>query len=105
MIRALIIIDSANLQEAVLLLQSSPFSYSKEEAEQIFVPAGSPDGNKPATKHWLSGEISEEHLAACENLCKNFSWAKYWTYSLESQASFPYDKLTELGLQPLKSEI
>lgn len=105
MIRTLILIDSSKLETAKNILQQPPFSYSAETAEEIFVPAGSPSGDKPATKHWLSGEISEEHLAACESLCKNFSWAKYWTYDLESQPSFPYDKLIELGLQPLKSDI
>lgn len=105
MIKTLIVIDSAKLKTTVGLLQKPPFSYPAEIAKEIFVPAGSPSGDKPATKHWLSGEISEEHLAACESLCKNFSWAKYWTYDLESQPSFPYDKLIALGLQPLKSEI
>lgn len=98
MIKTLIVIDSAKLKTTVGLLQKPPFSYPAEIAKEIFVPAGSPSGDKPATKHWLSGEISEEHF-------KNFSWAKYWTYDLESQPSFPYDKLIALGLQPLKSEI
>jgi hypothetical protein len=103
-IRALIIIDSINLLEAVELLQLPQFSYSKEQAEQIFVPAGSPNGEKPATKHWLSGELTQEHWQTCQQLCQLFSWANVYSYNLEEDPLFPYKKLQELGIQPIKFE-
>ena len=105
MTRTLVIIDSAHLSEAILLLQAPPLEYSAELAESIFVPAGSPTGEKPATKHWLSGELIDEHFQACQFLAKNLDWANVWSYNLEAQPDFPIQRLMEFGVIPLVSDV
>lgn len=95
MMRILVIIETAHLDEARALLEKPPFSLSAEEAADTFVRAD--QGN---TRYWLSGQVSDVALAACQQLAAALPWAECHVYDLDTQASFPAEWLTQNGLQP-----
>lgn len=94
MMRILVIIETAHLDEARALLEKPPFSLSAEEAADTFVRA-----DQGGTRYWLSGQVSDVALSACQQLASTLPWAECHQYDLDTQASFPAEWLTQNGLQ------
>jgi len=103
--RAIVIVEAAYLAAARSLLQQEPFNQTPEEAAETFVPMGSPTGNAPATYYWLSAELSDAALAACQQLCTALSWATCHSYNAEANPQTPSDIRTNMSLQPIKPQI
>jgi len=102
MIRALLIITAEHLASARALATVPPFSLSEAEAQQMFVPAGSPTGDAPATHFWASGAFDAATWQALQDLAAALPWAEAHQYDLETQPAYPYNLLATLGLQPMK---
>ena len=100
MMRILVIIETAHLDEARALLEQPPFSLSAEEAADTFVRAD--QGN---TRYWLSGQVSDVALAACQQLAAALPWAECHQYDLDAQPDFPILKLAEMGLRPFEPDM
>jgi len=105
MTRAVILIKTEHLLSARALAQAAPFSLSEDEANHLFVPAGSPTGNAPATYYWIAGLFTPENLNAIQGLAMLLPWADCCVYDIDTDPSFPYAKLTELGLLPMKGDL
>jgi hypothetical protein len=107
MIRALITLKAANLNDAIALAQQAPFHVPAEKAVDLFVPANeerSEDGLTvitPATLFWASGEFSEAHFEAMSTQADGLDWASVDTYNLLTDPDFPSTKLAELEGQTL----
>lgn len=102
MTRALLIILAEHVVSARALATATPFSLTAEEAEGLFVPAGSPTGAAPATHWWASGQFIDVHWQAIQGLAMLLPWADCHTYDLNQQPLFPEQQLASLGLQPLE---
>lgn len=100
MMRILVIIATAHLDEARALLEQPPFSLSAEEAADTFVRA-----DQGGTRYWLSGQVSDVALAACQQLASALPWAECHEYDLDAQPDFPMLKLAELGLRPFEPDM
>jgi hypothetical protein len=101
MTRALLIITTDHLPSARALAEAAPFSLPPEEAERLFVPAGSADGQPPASHYWASGVFTPEQTAALTQLSTALPWAEMHVYDLATEPQKPLEILAALGLQPL----
>jgi hypothetical protein len=95
MMRILVIIEKVHLDEARALLEKPPFSLSAKESADTFVRADQGD-----TRYWLSGQVSDVALAACQQLASALPWAECHEYDLDTQPGFPAEWLTQNHLQP-----
>lgn len=105
MTRALLIILTDHVDSARALAQSPPFNLTEAQAAELFVPAGSPTGDAPATHYWAAGVFTDAHWDAIQSLAGLLPWADCHIYDINTQPDFPFTQLATLGLQPLKGEI
>lgn len=105
MTRAVLIILAEHLLSARALATASPFSLTEAEAQTLFVPAGSPTGDAPATHYWAAGLFTPEHWNAIQGLAMLLPWAYCYAYDIDADPACPYTKLTDLGLLPMKGEL
>lgn len=102
MIRALVSIKAANIEEARAIAQAPPFNVPDEVAAALFVPANeirSEDTltiTTPATIFWASGEFDDVHFAAMSAQAAGLDWASVDAYDLLSDPGFPARRLAEL---------
>lgn len=104
MTRALLIIQAEHVASARALAMATPFNLTEEEAANLFVPAGSPTGDAPATHYWVAGLFTPIYWNAIQGLAMLLPWANCHTYDLGTQPDFPDIQLASLGLQRLKSK-
>jgi hypothetical protein len=105
MIRGLILILAEHLPSARALATTAPFSLTEEEAANLFVPAGSPSGDGPATHYWAAGLFTPTHWSAIQGLAMLLPWADCQAYDIATQPDFPDTQLAVLGLQRWKGEM
>lgn len=105
MTRALLIIQADHVASARALATAAPFSLTEQEAENLFVPAGSPTGLAPATHFWSSGSFTTEFWQAIQQLSQLLPWAECHAYDLDAQPHFPDEQLDSLGLQRMKGDM
>ena len=107
MIRGLIIVKAAHVEEARTLAQQPPFSISAETAAAFLVPANpvySGDGmtiTTPATLYWASGEFEPAFWAGILQAADALDWGGAWEYDIDNDPSFPQTKLAEIADEPL----
>jgi hypothetical protein len=101
MTRALLIIPSDQLASARAMAMVDPFNLSEAEADQLFVMAGSPTGQLPATHYWASGIFTPEQWSAIQQLAASLPWAEAHEYNQDVEINFPWERLTALGLQAI----
>ncbi len=107
MIRGLIIVKAAHVEEARTLAQQPPFSTTPENAASFLVPANAEYGedgftiNTPATLYWASGEFEPAFWDAIEQAADALDWGGAWPYDRDTQPGFPLTKLAELEGQTL----
>jgi hypothetical protein len=101
MTRALLIITADHLPSARALAEMEPFSLPTEEADKLFVPAGSADSSSPASHYWASGVFNADQIAALTQLSTSLPWAEMHLYDLATEPQKPLEVLTALGLQPI----
>ena len=104
MTRALLIIQADHVPSARALATATPFSLTEEEAANLFVPAGSPTGDAPATHYWVAGLFTPIYWNAIQGLAMLLPWADCHAYDLDTQPDFPDTQLAALGLKRLNSE-
>jgi hypothetical protein len=95
MTRILVIIDAEHLPSARALLEMEPFLQTPEQAAASFVRA-----DQGGTRYWLSAQVSDTALAACQQLAAALPWAECHEYDLDTQPGFPAEWLTQNHLQP-----
>jgi len=100
MTRILVIIHAEHVPSARALLEMEPFNHTPEQAANSFVRAD--QGN---TRYWLSGQVSDVALAACQQLASALPWAECHQYDLDTQPDFPILKLAEMGLRPFEPDM
>lgn len=105
MTRALLIITAEHLASARALAQAEPFSLTEAQAAEMFVPAGSPTGDAPATHYWASGLFEAAHWASIRSLAALLPWAECHVYDMDSEPGFPQARLATMNLQPMKGEM
>jgi hypothetical protein len=102
MIRALVSIKAANIEEARAIAQAPPFNVPAEIAANLFVPANevrNAEGTViliPATIFWASGEFDDVHFAAMASQAAGLDWASVDSYDLLNDPGFPARRLAEL---------
>lgn len=101
MTRLLIIIAAEHLLSARALAGAAPFSLSEADAAALFVPAGSPTGELPATHWWAAGLFTVEQVQALQTLDATVSWGSVQMYDLTEAPGRPMEALEKMGLQPL----
>ena len=107
MIRGLIIVKAANVEQARTLAQQPPFSATPENAAAFLVPANpvrAEDGmtiTTPATLYWASGVFEDAFWAAIVQAADAYDWGGAWEYDMETHPDFPKAKLAEIQFQPL----
>lgn len=104
MTRALLIILADHVDSARALAQATPFSLSEADAANLFLPAGSPTGDAPATHYWAAGVFEAMHWQAIQGLAMLLPWADCHEYDIQTQLDFPLTQLASLGLQPMKGD-
>lgn len=105
MTRALLIITAEHLASARALAQAYPFNLSESQAAEMFVPAGSPTGDAPATHYWVSGLFEAAYWASIQSLAALLPWAECHMYDMDSEPDFPQTRLAAMHLQPMKGEM
>lgn len=105
MTRAVVIILQEHLEGAQALATASPFLLPEEQAAELFVPAGSPTGNAPATHYWIAGLFDSTQWNALQGLAMLLPWADCNAYDMETDPAFPFTQLASLGLQPMKGDL
>lgn len=105
MTRAVVIIQTEHLASARALATTTPFSLTEEQAAQLFVPAGSPTGDTPATHYWIAGLFDVAAWNAIQGLVMLLPWADCHAYDMDAQPDFPFTQLAALGLQPMKGDL
>jgi hypothetical protein len=100
MTRILVIIEAEHLPSARALLEMEPFLQTPEQAATSFVQADQGD-----TRYWLSAQVSNEAMAACQQLASALPWAEWHEYDLDTQPDFPILKLAEMGLRPFEPDM
>jgi len=109
MIRGLIIVKAANVEEARTLAQQPPFSATPESAAAFLVPVNpvyAQDGmtiTTPATLYWASGVFEDSFWAGIVQAADAYDWGGAWEYDMETQPDFPAAKLIEISGQTLFS--
>ena len=104
MTRALLFIEAAHVTEARAMAQQPPFLLSADSLGLLFVPAGSPTGQVPATHYWASGLFTDEQYTTLVSLAAALPWAECLAYDADNDATRPWIKLQELGLVPILEE-
>jgi hypothetical protein len=103
MIRGLIIVKAAHVEEARTLAQQPPFPATPESAADFLVPANpvyAEDGmtiTAPATLYWASGEFDPAFWADILQAAITFDWGGAWEYDIDNDPSFPQTKLAEIA--------
>ena len=100
MTRILVIIAADHLPSARALLEMEPFLQTAEQAATSFVRA-----DQGGTRWWLSAQVSDEALAACQQLADALPWAECHEYDLDTQTGFPAAWLAQNGLEPYTPSI
>ena len=90
---------------AVRALLPEHFDRTPEVAAQEFVPAGSPDGNLPASAWWLATLFTPETFATAQALAQQFPGSRVEAYDLDTEPLKPWEILAEMGLQPLNQTV
>ena len=107
MIRGLIIVKAAHVEEARTLAQQPPFSATPESAAAFLVPANTVyagDGmtiTTPATLYWASGVFEDAFWAGIVQAADAYDWGGAWEYNIETDPDFPQTKLAEIAGAPL----
>lgn len=102
MIRALVSIKAANIEEARAIAQAPPFNVPAEITAELFVPANevlSEDGHVvliPATIFWASGEFDTATFEAMSEQAAGLKWASVDEYDLINDPGYPARRLIEL---------
>lgn len=105
MTRGLLIITSSHVASARAMATVSPFGLDETDAEQFFVPAGSPSGQLPATHFWASGIFTTEQWSAIQQLAASLPWAEAHEYDQDTNGQFPWSRLAALNLKPIEISI
>jgi len=105
MTRIVIIILADHVASARALATASPFLLTEEQAAALFVEAGSPTGNAPATHYWAAGLFDAAQWSAIQGLAMLLPWADCHEYDGDTQPAFPFTQLATLGLQPMIKDI
>jgi len=105
MTRAVVIILQEHLASAQALATASPFLLTEAQAAALFVPAGSPTGDAPATHYWIAGLFDPIQWNAIQGLAMLLPWANCRAYDMETDPAFPSTQLASLGLQPMKGDL
>lgn len=106
MIRGLIIVKAAHVEEARTLAQQPPFSATPEAAAAFLVPANpvyAEDGmtiTTPATLYWASGEFDPAFWDGIVQAAAALEWGGAWEYDIDK---FP-DYFKNLSLTSLPAE-
>lgn len=107
MIRGLIIVKAAHVEQARLLAQQPPFSVLPEIAAAFLVPANAvyaEDGmtlTTPATLYWASGVFEDAFWHGIQQAADSYDWGGAWEYDADADPTFPQTKLAEVVTQPL----
>lgn len=107
MIRGLIIVKAANVEQARTLAQQPPFEVLLETAAAFLVPANAvyaEDGmtiTTPATLYWASGVFETAFWAAVVQAAAFYDWGGAWEYDPATDPTFPQTKLAEIEGQAL----
>lgn len=102
MIRGLIIVKAAHVEEARTLAQQPPFSATPEAGAAFLAPANNvyaEDGmtiTTPATLYWASGEFDPAFWAGIVQAATALSWGGAWEYDIDNEPAFPQTKLAEI---------
>ncbi len=105
MIRGLVIVKAAHVEEARTLAQQPPFSTAPEVAAAFLVPANAvyaEDGATitiPATLHWASGVFEDAFWSAIAQAAGALDWGGAWEYDIDNDPLFPQTKLAEIASQ------
>jgi len=106
MIRGLIIVKAAHVEEARTLAQQPPFSTTPESAADFLVPANPVYAEDdmtitaPATLYWASGEFDPSFWAGIVQAADALDWGGAWEYDMGVNPGFPSEKLLEIEGQP-----
>ena len=109
MIRGIIIVKAAHVEEARTLAQQPPFSTTPESAAAFLVSANNvyaEDGltiTTPATLYWASGEFEDAFWTGIVQAAAALDWGGAWEYDIDNDPTFPQAKLAEITGAPLFS--
>jgi hypothetical protein len=90
---------------AVRELLVQHFDREPEVAAQEFVPAGSPDGQLPASVWWLATLFAEDKLALAQQIALQFPGSRVEPYDQDTEPLRPWAVLAEMGVQPLQLDV
>lgn len=103
MIRGLIIVKAANVEQARTLAQQPPFSTTPEAAAAFLVPANpvyAADGltlTTPATLYYASGLFEDDFWQAIGQAAAALDWGGAWEYDMDTDPTFPQRQIASMN--------
>ena len=103
MIRGIIIVKAAHVEEARTLAQQPPFSISADTAAAFLVPANpiySGDGMTiatPAAIYWASGVFEDAFWNAIAQAAAALDWGGAWEYDMDTDPTFPQRQIASMN--------